>query len=1040
MTTMTTASVRRQAGAWQNFGIAMKLIFIKIVQVMEICALPYLAGIGTAIASEWHLGGSYDALRELGLPLVTTLLFGPVVIFYALFLWLRKQQQPRASILYFLEDKLSEHRFTQLLMLVLVAVAFTFGVFNYNFATDTAAPAHILRFLPPPGQSVNATITGTIIREPEFRERHVWLFLKPTQFQAADGPRQVVTDGLVLVKISKNVPGFENYEYGQAVAVTSDFAQPEPAGNPGAFDQKKHLNNRNIFAQSTVGRPDQVRDLGMRDASFAIKFSLDVKKRLLAIMKQTLPYPHSSFQGGIIYGLKVGLPKDQEWEFKWAGMAWVLVVAGAHLLMVYITLKMILASLRLHPYLSFVLLFIMLFIFLVVTGIGPPTVRAFIMLFLYEVTKTFLGQDIHAAVRSAIGIAAFLLLAVHAFPYFSPLMIFDPTVTLSFGAVLSLSWLSGPVMRLFGRIAYGMTSIVLLLGIVAVTLVFAYLQPTTATQMIRYLVPVFALTAVLVALTTKFNNKFRVRYRLHRIWSGYNDIRLFSGWRKWIHPQFFAYRSLPPVLMAFAAAQIAIQFGMVLPTSSWYFGRTPIGGIFANLIAFPGLGIIIQVGLCAVLVGLIPLIGMPLAFLLNACDYLGIELLMQTAKITARIFTYPIALKPTLGQIFAFYTVIAAFIFFDKLFYDRTKHGYMNLQQLFAQKFRLRRKPLYGRLAERFKARGQRWLATGGILCAIALTSAGLAYNPDPGSLRVIMMDLNGGIGTVVMAPAGGRYLVDFGRYEPRRGFRDTQNSFAPVALSNQIETFDGIVLSHPSLETMGGLWFVLENFEVHAVYSALDPGAFAADCSIDSFVAATRDRRIINSRSTADVEALHDIFMACGELIRRKRIRVVKLSAGQAIDEAGGFRFTAINPAADLPAAEPGDASLVLRLEYQGKRVLLGGVCGPDALAQLARDNAVAADVLLTPANGDPDNNPDAFVQAVKAKFAVIQFQAKPRNDEARLAAIAETQLRYSNAGALVYRTDRSGAITAEITPAGQFSVTPFCPLDRSGISEGEE
>ncbi|HNW92729.1 MAG TPA: ComEC/Rec2 family competence protein, partial [bacterium] len=577
-------------------------------------------------------------------------------------------------------------------------------------------------------------------------------------------------------------------------------------------------------------------------------------------------------------------------------------------------------------------------------------------------------------------------------------------------------------------------SVVMLLGIIAGTLVFAIFHPTTITRTALYLAPVFVVTVVLAALTTKFNNRFRNQYRLHRIWSGYNDIRLFSGWKKWIHPQFLAFRCLPAFLASFAAAQVAIQFGMVLPTSSWYFYRTPIGGLFANLIAFPGLGIIIQVGLCAVLIGLIPIIGMPLAFALNAADYLGIELLMRVAKLTAQVFTYPIALKPTMGQLLGFYTIIAAFIFFDKFFYDRARHGYRNLQQVFAYRFRMRRVPLYGRLAEWLKPRGTRWAATAGLVLVIGMMSAGLAWNPDPGTLRVIMMDLNGGAGTLIMAPGGDHYLVDFGSYDSRRGFVSDQNSIMPVALSNQMETFDGIILTHPDARAIGGLWFILENFNVNTVYTAMDEKAFAPESSIEEFAAATHDRTLIEGTLLAETEDLHKIMQACGAIIRAKGIVVRTVKAGEQFVSNDGFTLTAVSAGA-AGGNGPGDASLVLRAEFMNKRILFGGYIGNQAATRLGAE--ARADVVLAPAHGMTENNPEAFIRATGATDAVIQFQPLRRNDEARIAEVEATEQAYARAGVRVHRTDRSGAVTTVVDRSGAMTVAEFCSLARTGDAE---
>ena len=63
----------------------------------------------------------------------------------------------------------------------------------------------------------------------------------------------------------------------------------------------------------------------------------------------------------------------------------------------------------------------------------------------------------------------------------------------------------------------------------------------------------------------------------------------------------------------FLSAQLAIQFGMMLPLSAWFFGQFPIAGVFVNLLAIPAIGILVQLGMLTGLVGLIPVVGNVLA-------------------------------------------------------------------------------------------------------------------------------------------------------------------------------------------------------------------------------------------------------------------------------------------------------------------------------------------------------------------------------------------------------------------------------------------
>lgn len=1034
----------------KNIGMILKLFFIKFVQALEICALPYLIGMGMSIAYQWKIPENiYTYLHKFPLLLVVILLYLPVVILYLIFLFIKKSKDKNTSLIFFLEEKIQDNKFTLFLAFLLMIISFGFGIVNYNFATDTSSPNHISKFLAPLGEKNKVTLQAKIIKEPEFRDFNVWLYVKPYKIYIEDtSPENLsrpveeriikeynISDGLVLVKVSKKVENYEKFEYGQSIELKGALLEPEPATNPGAFDYRRYLNNRSIFGIIMIYNEDQIKDLGIRDANFLIKISLKAKAIFLSIMKQTLPYPHSAFQGGIIYGLKVGLPHEAHWEFKWAGMAWILVVAGAHLLMVYIILKMILQSIKPPPYLAFVFLFILLFIFLVITGINPPTVRAYIMLFLYEFTKTFLGQDIKAAVRSAVGIAAFLLLAVQFFPYFSPLMIFDPTVTLSFGAVLSLSYLSGPCERLLRRFSYGLTAIVLLFFVAGLLSILIYYKPVTMSSVVSMLMPLIITTAILVVLTVMFNNIFRRKYNFDKIYLGYNDINKFKGIKKWIHPHYFSYNNVPYYLTSFISAQIAIQFGMVLPLSSMYFQRSPIGGVFANLIGFPALGVIIQIGLCAVLIGLIPFIGLPLAFVLNAADYIGIDFLIKLAHWTSQLFSYPMASKPTLGQITAYYFILFCFVMWDKMFYNWFNRGYMNLFEYCSMKYKLTRSKIFAFLSKLFS---NKFYGCVGGLCVILIIlgiAYGLSFVEDKKELKIIFMELDGGSGTVIMTPTGKKYLVDAGQIDKRGVFNVGEKTISPIVLSQRIETFDGIILTSLLYENIGGISFMLDNFIVKKFYTSLDKNAFAGNLTTDSFSEYLNDEKIKYNESR--IAPLLKQVNAIAEVLKRRNIETVSVKEGFIIESADSFEIKALNPPADKPNSTIGNNCIVLKLNYKNKSVLLAGDIdieeGEDRLIN-KYDNELKSNVLLAPAHGRKNSNGEEFIEKVKPEYTIIQYRPpkffRSFKKAGELTPIEEVMMRYTNIGCKVFRTDKSGAVTVVISREGNITAESMLNL----------
>ena len=87
------------------------------------------------------------------------------------------------------------------------------------------------------------------------------------------------------------------------------------------------------------------------------------------------------------------------------------------------------------------LIILALVVFAIITGARPSSLRAVIMNSLFLLTWAYLDQSLRSSALLGVPVAAFLILLQN------PLVIVDPSFTLSFGAILSLALLTGPRLR-----------------------------------------------------------------------------------------------------------------------------------------------------------------------------------------------------------------------------------------------------------------------------------------------------------------------------------------------------------------------------------------------------------------------------------------------------------------------------------------------------------------------------------------------------------------------------------------------------------------
>lgn len=127
-------------------------------------------------------------------------------------------------------------------------------------------------------------------------------------------------------------------------------------------------------------------------------------------------------------------------------------------------------------------------------------------------------------------------------------------------------------------------------------------------------------------------------------------------------------------------------------------------------------------------------------------------------------------------------------------------------------------------------------------------------------------------------------------------------------------------------------------------------------------------------------------------------------------------MRFEVLHPAPGRAARRRNDESCVLKVSAGGAAMLLTGDIERRAEAELAGAAAVRADALLVPHHGSRSSSSAPFLEAAGARLAVVS--AGYRNRFGHPAA--EVLERYAAAGAQVLRTDRDGAVTVRLAPAG--------------------
>ena len=256
------------------------------------------------------------------------------------------------------------------------------------------------------------------------------------------------------------------------------------------------------------------------------------------------------------------------------------------------------------------------------------------------------------------------------------------------------------------------------------------------------------------------------------------------------------------------------------------------------------------------------------------------------------------------------------------------------------------------------------WRLAGAALMAPLLLYA--PARPAPGSFELLAADVGQG-NAVLVRTAGHSLLYDAG---PRYSLDSDagQRVLAPLLRAGG-ERLDLLVLSHRDSDHTGGASALLQAYPGAALLSSME-----------------------------EAHAL------------QAQRRAMRCQAGQAWTW-DGVAFSVLHPlpADYASAAKPNALSCVLRISA-GDRValLVGDIEMAQERALIERAAPLAADVLLAPHHGSRTSSSPAFVQAVGARWVLVQAGYRNRFGH----PVAEVLARYRGAGAQVVDSSRCGAM----------------------------
>lgn len=261
-----------------------------------------------------------------------------------------------------------------------------------------------------------------------------------------------------------------------------------------------------------------------------------------------------------------------------------------------------------------------------------------------------------------------------------------------------------------------------------------------------------------------------------------------------------------------------------------------------------------------------------------------------------------------------------------------------------------------------------------------------------PEGLRATFLAVGHGCAVLVETPTGNTLLFDGGSFvDGRRAQRTIQSALWTYGHSQ----LSAVIVSHADMDHFNGVPDLMATLPVGSLLFAPSCLDFAQ-------------------------EGVEDL---CESAVRRGvPLRLAQAGDRLALDPEVDCEI--LHPPAKFRDVEDNANSIVLKLAYRGRSLLLTGDLEEAGLERLLGLPTDGVDVLMSPHHGSLGANPGALAAWAQPKVVIASSADEKSVDHLRN--------RYGS-DAAVYSTATSGAVTVMIRPDGQLDVTEFVAPKRS-------
>lgn len=377
---------------------------------------------------------------------------------------------------------------------------------------------------------------------------------------------------------------------------------------------------------------------------------------------------------------------------------------------------------------------------------------------------------------------------------------------------------------------------------------------------------------------------------------------------------------------------------MVVPVVAYFFHRLSTVSIFANLLTLPLIGILLPLGLLS---GLLGIISIKLSWFVNLFCGGFLEFLWFTSEKLSQIpFANITVFPPTIFEMLLYYSVVIAAV------------NYRYLQQ-------------------KLKLNVSKVIII--TLFAVLIFIFFKIFQKD--DLKITFIDVGPGDSILIQTPQNKNILIDGGG-TPASDFDIGEKILLPLLRHYRIRKIDLMILTHPHIDHIEGLFAVLKKYKVGAVISTRQPG----------------DEKFI-------------------DIIEKKNIKQMEVAAGDVINLQKDLSLTILNPDKNGLVGSRSDIDnngIVARIKYKNICFLFTADIYAEGEEKIGDNFGVECEFLKVAHHGSKFSTTEEFLKKVKPSYAIISVGKNNLWGHPHEEVIE----RIEKYNCQVFRTDTDGAV----------------------------